>query len=769
MSQSYQTSFFVTLALIFLAPLFFIPGGALYLASAKSAFFSVGLVIVTLTFFFDIWRQGSLKISKNYLLVVAALLPVVYLLSAILATPSSLSLIGYNFEVSTFGFILLGSSGLLLASFIFSESSRLLQALVTLFGSLSVLAVFMLVKILSGGNWLVLGNFSGNMGNPLGNWTDLGIIFGLLSVFAALVIGMIPMKRSVKLVLWGVFVLATALLVIINFLPALWITLVASILLFLFFSRVERHYLFSKNDLGESSQTIRYFLSRNTFLPLLLVVVSLLFIINPIVSGERRLGEVVSEKLNIQNSDVRPNLSATLSISKAVLSQGAFLGSGPNTFGYDWLVFKSVNVNTTPFWAVAFPFGLSFISTQVATTGLFGTVLWLVFFVLLILLGVRTLGRIPESRATRFILISSLFIAFFLWAASFLYTPSPVVLMLTFIFTGIFLAASREAGIISTRIIDLKTSGYNKSITLTVLLLLTLGALYIGKVGVTRTVAAYHFKQASDLANTEGASVQVVESHLDKAIKFAPIDIYYRALSRLNFLKAQAAASATTGTPEENGANFWQALSKSREAAQLAVAANPASYEAWASLGFIHASLVPAPLQVEGAYENAQFAFSEAYKRNPTNPELPLLLASLELSNNNVDAARSYLRNSIALKEDYADAYLMLAQLESQQNNIPEAIASAEKLLSLVPNNPGLYFEVGVLKYSSGNYLGAVESLLRAIAITPEYANARYYLALSYSKLGRASEARTELEVLLKTNPDNAEVKGFLQELDKKN
>lgn len=168
---------------------------------------------------------------------------------------------------------------------------------------------------------------------------------------------------------------------------------------------------------------------------------------------------------------------------------------------------------------------------------------------------------------------------------------------------------------------------------------------------------------------------------------------------------------------------------------------------------------------MEGAYENAQFAYNEALKRNPNNPELSLYLAQLELNNGRVDTARSYIRNSIALKEDYANAYLMLAQLELAQNNLPAAIVSTEALVQLAPNNAGIHFELGLLKYSSEDYNGAANAFAKALSIAPDYANAKYYLGLSFVRLGRIGEARVQFEELLATNQDNAELKRALEDL----
>lgn len=765
MPKAHKISFFITLALLFILPIFFIPGGALNLAVAKATLFSLGIVAIVLVFLFEVWQEGKLAIPWHPFIFIVFLLPLVYLLSALLSTPSSLSLLGYNFEVGTFGFILLGSVILILVAGIFSDTSRILQALVAFFISISLITIFVTVKIIFGGDVLVWGNFFGNMSNPIGNWTDLAVSFGLLSSFTALTLGIIPMKLSVRIFVYLIFVLGVASLVIIHFFTAFVLTLVASIFLLLYFSKIEKHFFNTATPLPFTSN---HFLLRPTFLPIILGIISLICLINPSISPTRgTLGDVISNTFNIQNIDVRPSFSATLSISKAVLSQDGLFGSGPNTFGRDWLIYKPININTTPFWAVAFPFGIGFIPTQIANTGLLGSALWIAFFILLVLLVVLALTHIPESRDERFTLISTLLLTVLLWISSFLYTPSGTVLIIAFIFSGIFVAISMKIGIIPTRVINLKKSSQVHFFSILFLVTIAFGFLSLGWVGFNKTVSAFYFKKAVDLSNTAGTSLMEIENSLNKAVNFSPADTYYVALSRINFAKAQVAASATTGTPEENRTIFDEAIRKSIEAARMAVSLNPAGYDNWITLGMVYSALVPSPLSVDGAYENAQFAYSEANLRNPNNPELSLLLARLELNRGDKETARSFIRKSLALKEDYANAYLLLAQMEIWEGNTALAIASAEKLASLIPNNSGIYFELGVLKYSIKDYLGAVNAFKLALVSTPDYANAKYYLGLTLSQLGRLDEARTEFEALLLTNPDSEEVRAILETLRK--
>lgn len=764
MSQSYRITFVIAIVLVFLVPLFFIPGMILPIAVAKSLLLSLGVMALSLAYLYESFRQGTLNFPKHNLLWAAALLPAVYLLSALLSTPSSLSLMGYNLEVGTFGYALIGALALGVVASLTIETGRYLQVLITLLASLSLLVLFAVAKIFSGENVLAFGNFAGKMGNPLGMWTDLSVVSGMLASLAALTVGMVPMKGGAKMIVYSVFVLSGFVLVVTGFSTGFAVTLTASLFLWWYFAKVEKDFHFqAKGEKGSTS-----FFSRPIFLPIVLAIVSLFMFINPTVSETAgRLTNVVSAKFGIENSDVRPSLTATLSVSKAVLSEAGLLGSGPNTFGQDWLVFKPLAVNATPFWGVAFPFGAGFIPTQIATTGILGTALWVVFLGLLLALTLKILGKVPESRAVRFALVSTLCASLFLWIAVIFYTPSAALFFLAFILTGFLLSLARTNEIVGSNTVNLKGSTPTHTLTLALMVLAAAGVLYLGFLGGEKASASYHFQKAIKISNIEGSVPQNVENEILKAISIDPVDVYYTALSQLNFSKAQAAANSKDGTKEENQKVFEESIRKTIEASRAAVSVNSASYGNWVALGSTYTSLVAPPLKVEGAYEMAQSAFSQALRRNPNNPELPLFLARLEIAKGNADEARSYIRNSLALKEDYADAYILLAQLEVQEKNIPAAIASTEVLAKLAPENAGVHFELGVLKYENKDFEAATASLKESLRISPDYANAKYYLALTYVELGMRDEARAEVEALVGANPESAELKTLLEKINK--
>jgi tetratricopeptide (TPR) repeat protein len=65
---------------------------------------------------------------------------------------------------------------------------------------------------------------------------------------------------------------------------------------------------------------------------------------------------------------------------------------------------------------------------------------------------------------------------------------------------------------------------------------------------------------------------------------------------------------------------------------------------------------------------------------------------------------------------------------------------------------------LGLLEYNNADYGAAASALEKAIAVQPDYSNARYFLGLSYARLGRTKDALTQFSRLSADNPDNQSV-----------
>jgi Flp pilus assembly protein TadD len=73
---------------------------------------------------------------------------------------------------------------------------------------------------------------------------------------------------------------------------------------------------------------------------------------------------------------------------------------------------------------------------------------------------------------------------------------------------------------------------------------------------------------------------------------------------------------------------------------------------------------------------------------------------------------------------------------------------------------------LGLLEYNNAAYGDAASALEKAVTIQPDYSNARYFLGLSYARLGRTKDALTQFSQLAVTNPDNQTVASAITALE---
>jgi tetratricopeptide (TPR) repeat protein len=757
MNKINQLSIVSLLATIFLLPLFFIPSNLFTVEVSKITFLTIGVVLSVILFLIGSLLNRSVSIPREYMLLGFILIPLVYLISSLGSAVPRLSLFGYGFEVGTFGFIALAFTLFALPALVFKEKMHVVRAISAVYISLTALAFFALIKLITAGKFPAWKVFAERLSNPIGGWTDYAVGFGLLAILSALALGMLKFKKSITIFISAVFLLATTLLVIANFSTAFIFTLMMSVVIMIYLLTVEES---SSNTEDESRRT------KIVLWPaIVLCIVSLIFAINPMVSENVSLRDKVSTAFGLSNTYIRPSLDSTLNVTKGVIKNDPFFGSGPNTFERDWLLYKSEDINSTVFWNTAFPSGIGFLPTQVASVGIIGGLAWLLFFATFLFLGFRAIAQIPSDRWQRYAVVSTFFSSLFLWAISLVYLPGIVMLSFAFIFSGLFVAACHTSGIVKAREVSFSRNTILNFSSSLVTIALVIGVLFLGYQSSIRVLSLFHFQKALALSNAEGIPVTTIESHILKAIDLVPQDIYYSSLSRLNLAQAQSVVNGSAAEQESNKELFTTALQNSISAAQYAKDLNPANYSNWIALATLYSSLAPAPLSMEGALDSAKLALEEARKRNPTSPEIPLILATLEFDQGNNEKARTLVNESLTLKPDYADAYFLLAQIEIKEKNISRAIRSVETSALLAGNNAGLFFQLGLLRYENKDYIEAIRAFNSALQITPQYSNARYYLGLSLEKMGRHEDAIITFEDLARTNPDNAVVNKILENL----
>jgi tetratricopeptide (TPR) repeat protein len=297
-----------------------------------------------------------------------------------------------------------------------------------------------------------------------------------------------------------------------------------------------------------------------------------------------------------------------------------------------------------------------------------------------------------------------------------------------------------------------------------VLGLITVLVIFVSYESVTVARSVWYFQKGASLLRTP-ENIEEGTKDVVKAATLRPHALYFRTLSQVyqvvftNVLQ-QKVTDANKATIEKAlNDSFAQAVAYATKARDL----EPENYVNWIVLGQTYQLSVP--LKITGAYESAQYAYTEALRRNPLNPRIGLLLASLEVDRGNLEGARSYVLQTISMKPNYLDAYAFLTQIEVNLKNLPGAIQSQTLVTQINPTDPNAFFQLGLLQYYSQDFKGATASFEKTLSLASDYANAKYYLGLTYELTGNRPKAIDMFVDLAKTNPDNQEVQAILKSL----
>ncbi|PIZ52749.1 hypothetical protein COY25_04565 [Candidatus Uhrbacteria bacterium CG_4_10_14_0_2_um_filter_41_7] len=501
-------------------------------------------------------------------------------------------------------------------------------------------------------------------------------------------------------------------------------------------------------------------------LPMLLFVVSLLFLFLPSPLGGRF------------SPEVSPSYGATLNIAKATLAEHSVLfGSGPGTFSFNYAKYVVQDVNNTQLWDVRFDRGGSYLLTLLSTIGVVGTLLMFSFIMWLLVLGLKMLitERAHAEWKTTFVAFSAwLVLAFGLFA----YSANFTLLFVFWLLSAVLVSQSKSQVYAS----DFKTSPRFGLLTAFLFVLVNVGLLTVIFVSSSRYISEIAFAHAVE-KDKAGATLDDVIIDLDRAARLNKLsDANYRNLANALLLKAGELIKNPDTTPEQ----LQSFIGASKSAAERAKDLSPQNVTNWAMLGDIYREVSPV---VEGADQYAVGAYLQAVELSPTNPKYRTVLGRAYLvradqlgilaegddeeiaktaSENQTEAIRlavESLLKAVELKPNYAPAVYNLALAYERQGNLAEAVTKMEALRAGNPSDIGISLQLGLLYLKQGKTELAQTELERSIEIAPNYSNARWFLSAVYEQQGNYTGAIEQVEKVLELNPDNSAVQQRLDRL----
>lgn len=736
-------------ATIIAALIILIPSASIPFGATKTFVLAGGALITLALFILARLSRGNVILPPSILLGALWLPALAYLLSAALSGGSfSSALWGTALEPDTLGLVLASAFLGTLAALVVRRAEQFrsfFTAAAWAFGF--IVAVQAII--------LIVGQISPKTISPalsiVGSSADLALLLGLGVVSILLTLRFLDLSKRTYWLLIASGVVALLLLAVLNS-SLVWV-LIALVALGLFVEAImQRRTDSSDADLDDAAvvseaETAPDAASHSFVMPLVTLALALFFLIGG------TLGGALASALHVNVLNVTPSWQSTWNVASHVYSSSPVFGTGPGTFGTEWLKYRNAALNSTIFWNLDFTSGIGFVPTSLATTGIVGLIAWLGFFGLFFALGLRMLIlRAPADSYARYIATLSFVGMAYLFAGAIFGLPGSVLIALAFVFAGLFASVMRygtgnsQWGVIFSRSPRI---GFAVVFSLTLVLLVSVVAAYAL---VERYVANVELARASSALSA--GRYDAANAAANASLSFAQTSAAYQIQAAVAIGQMNQVAASTTIAASDAQQAFQTALSNGVNAALTATRVDPNNYQNWLALGNLYAQAVP--LKVQGAYDSAKTAYDKALALSPTNPQIPYIVAQLDIANSDAKGAEDALNQAISLKQDYTAAIFLLSQLYVQDGNVKDALASAEAAAYFTPNDPNILFQVGVLRAASNDLPGAAAALEASVAANAQFANARYFLAAVLAKQGDTKDALTQMQAIAALSDANA-------------
>jgi tetratricopeptide (TPR) repeat protein len=616
--------------------------------------------------------------------------------------------------------------------------------------SFIILAIFHILRFIFGQGFApfsILGSLASTF---FGSWSSLGVYSLLVALLALCATLFLPLSKRMKIIYWAVVILGlcAGLLAYVR-----WSLIIAAVTLI----GLAVYQYYAAHAPGN-----RFHWKKIPAIP----TIGAIILLGAAFFGFTPINKVATA-LHADYTEFALSWQLTLDVASGAIKSSPLFGVGPNHFGQAFLMYKPLIINTTDLWGIEFNSGVGAIPTFFVTQGIVGVLLWLLILVFIGLLGRKVFRAVPDQPYGKFLLLSSYLGTAFSWLIMLAYSPSHAFLFTAFVLTGVCYGAAAYYGNVEKYLFE-KAPHSSKMGTFSVVLgALMIVALVWGVIYVKKTIALGYFTSGVKHLTIEG-NPESADQSFATAAKIDPSDIYWQARAEAGLVKIRILAqllnnTASAASSTEIASLIAATLDQSLSHAQRAIELNPTNY--YNHLSAARVSEMAMNFKITNAYESAVKSYTDALTLNPYNPSLYLNVARVEAAQGKYDNALGAIGSALQVKRNYSDAAFMASQIAATQGNIKDAIVAARVTTQLSPNNPITFFQLGILLYTDKDYVGAAEALDTAVRLQPDYANARYFLGLTYARLNKMAEARAQFEELAKTNPDNQEIKLILDNL----
>lgn len=735
--------------IVFLFPLFFLPGVTDVLEVPKQLLLIVLSLFGIIFWLGDVWRKQRISLKLHILYLPLVFLIFVWGASTLFSYSRYGSFWGWHMQVSeSFLTLLFFALFFFLVHQLFAKKEEIVLLFLILFSSAALASVVGILQLW--GKFFLPFDFAKTTAfNTIGSPSVFAVFAAILLPLAARLFFAFSLRwvRAIPLFAGALFLFV---LLLVNNWIAWALLLVGGVLFLLVFFR-------EKQPLEP----------QRVFLQMLLVAISLFFLLlrNPF------------PELSIAPAEVYPAYRATLQVNWKALKERPIFGTGPGTFRFNYTKFRDPQLNNTIFWTTRFGSGVSKVIDSMGTTGVVGAFSFLSLIGSLLFVVSR---RWYRKESTERLLLGTVFVgAGASIAALFLFWNTMSLFFLFWFFAALAAVLSQDPKKeYRFRLFpegegerDIRTWISTAVSFVFVVFALGGGAVVLYLAGM-RLLAEVSYQDALREFSLGNLS-QAGESITQAAERNASQDVYWREKAQIDFLLLTQGMQQGSLSAEQLRNDLASVLASAEKATEL----EPWNVVNWLVRGFLYQSLIGG---VEGAEDAAlTFGYEKAKELDPVDPyvvtqlgrvhlQRAVLAARLEKQDallQEFSKAEVYLKRALDLKRDFAPAHFQLAVLAELRGNTPEAIATLEKAKTIAPFDAGVAFQLGALYYQSQQFDKARREFERAIGINPDYSNARYLLGLIYEREGRRDAAIEQFVKIEQLNPENQEVKKILDNL----
>lgn len=692
--------------LIGLLPIFFLPTPLIELGQAKLALLVVSVLVAVVALSLSIIYGGSVKIIDKRFLIPIISISVITFISALFSTSYTGGTIGTGAELDSWYLIsLLLLVPILLVSIIITKE-RLFKVFALFWIGFGVASLFQLFRLLAStlkldliNNLLSLGGrFDLPALNMIGTWGDFGIVAGVGALSLAITLDMVPLQDRIKKVAWGLFGLFALMSFVASsiiigsgmdqlnngsqfVIPSMTIIGVFA-LFFALFQLVQRR------KESNSAKSIKFPVAN-----FVLIVLGFILLVSPLGINQK-----INQMMSVPNEsvlNVRPGVSDTYVVSKSVLSssfKNALLGVGPHGFYIAWNKYRPDYVNKLDLWNTDYQFGSSYLMTQIVNNGVLGFIAWIASLIALFVFGFKKIfgfkaGNKQDQEKLEILEVSSVNVysnmvvftpALFLWFNALINVSGAMVLILTFIFTGLMLAnfvinkeikmmeCSFEGESISNKYIPWKIP--KNKLSIVVMAILMVLVLCLAVLWIQRTRAEAYSVKSMQMIYAKNASISTVPTAmflLQKAYNIYRSDAYARGINNLALVQINYDISSSPANQDLEALQNGQAVSMSSstiEYLKVAVSSGRASVDGNGNdfrnlLQFGSTMQTVALLNLEkDAGDLAQQSFLKAIELFPNHPLPMYSLANLYVLAGDKESAKKVLEQTLKVKPNFEEA-----------------------------------------------------------------------------------------------------------------